>query len=462
MSLTRRSLLRTAGIVGVGFSGLHSLLSEGTDTAPDPNWSAEGYGELIRDQDGVLDLPLGFGYRVLSKTGQLMNDGYRVPGAHDGMAAFPGPDGKTIIVRNHELRPDQVKRGPFGKRNKNLGRVAPEAFYDRGNGEAPCLGGTTTLVYDTAKRQLESHHLSLVGTIRNCAGGPTPWGSWISCEETTQPKEGPYEADHGYNFEVPSKGSGLAAPIPLEEMGRFNHEAIAVHEAGGVVYETEDRGDGLLYRFIPNEKQNLAKGGRLQALAIADQPRLDTRNWREPALKQGESAAVRWIDLEDPRSPKDDLRKQGSSKGAAIFARGEGIWTDGDDIYFACTDGGEAKSGQIFKYTASSAEGTAAEGRALGKLQLFLESPGKRILEYADNLTIAPWGDIIICGDGDGIDYVVGITPEAKAYQLARNAMNDSEFCGATFSPDGSTLFVNIQNPGLTLAIAGPWSRRAT
>ena len=461
MSFTRRSLLRTVGVVGSGFVGLEGLLSKGTDAAPHPNWSAEGYGELLRDREGILDLPQGFGYQVISKARQLMNDGNRVPGAHDGMAAFPGPDGKTIIVRNHELRPDQHKRGAFGKRNKKLARVAPESFYDRGNGEAPCLGGTTTLVYDTARRRLESHHLSLAGTIRNCAGGPTPWGSWISCEETTQRKEGTYEADHGYNFEIPSLGSGLAAPIPLEEMGRFNHEAIAVHEASGVVYQTEDRGDGLLYRFIPNEKGNMQKGGRLQALAVADQPSLDTRNWKKPTLRQGESAAVRWIDLEDPRSPKDNLRKQGPSKGAAIFARGEGIWTDGDDIYFACTDGGEAKSGQIFKYTASSDEATAAEERSPGKLQLFLESPDKRILEYADNLTIAPWGDIIICEDGDGVDHVVGITPEAKVYKFARNAMDDGEFCGATFSPDGSTLFVNIQTPGLTLAITGPWSRRS-
>ena len=462
MSLTRRSLLRKAGVVGVGFSGLHSLLLGGSNFAPDPTWEAEGYGELVRDPDSILDLPHGFGYRVISKAGQLMNDGNRVPGAHDGMAAFPGPDSKTILVRNHELRPDQHKRGPFGKNNKKLDRVAAEAFYDRGNGETPCVGGTTTLVYDTAQRRLESHHLSLAGTIRNCAGGPTPWGSWITCEETTQRREGALEADHGYNFEVPSRGSGLAAPIPLEEMGRFNHEAIAVHEASGVVYETEDRGDGLLYRFIPNEKGNMQRGGRLQALAIADKPSLDTRNWKERTLEQGESVGVRWIDLEDPRSPKDDLREQGPSKGVAIFARGEGIWTNGDDIYFACTSGGEAKSGQIFKYTASSVEGTPAEEKAPAKLELFLESPDKRILEYADNLTIAPWGDIIICEDGDGVDHVVGITPEAKVYKLARNAIDDGDCCGATFSPDGSTLFVNIQNPGLTLAITGPWSRRAT
>ena len=462
MRITRRFLLRNAGIVGIGFTGLQSLVRGGSDYAPNPNWEHEGYGELKRDPDKILDLPDGFGYRVISKTGQSMNDGNRVPGAHDGMAAFPGPDGKTILVRNHELRPDQRKLGAFGKKNKRLSRVDARSFYDRGNGESPCLGGTTTLIYDTRARHLESHRRSLAGTIRNCAGGPPPCGSWITCEETVQKAEGAFEADHGYNFEVPAAGSGIAAPVALEEMGRFNHEAIAVHEKSGAVYETEDRGDGLIYRFIPNEKGNLKKGGRLQALAIIDQPELDTRNWKEPTLEQGQPVAVRWIDIEDPRSPQDDLRKQGPSKGAAIFARGEGIWVDGDDIYFACTNGGAAKAGQIFKYSASPSEGTAAEEKSPAKLELFLESPDRRILEYADNLTIAPWGDIIICEDGDGVDHVVGITPEAKVYKLARNAMNYSEFCGATFSPDGSTLFVNIQTPGLTLAITGPWSRRSS
>ena len=112
-----------------------------------------------------------------------------------------------------------------------------------GSGELPCLGGTTTLVYDTRTQTLEKHFLSLIGTIRNCAGGLTPWNTWITCEETMQKAEGTYDADHGYNFEVPASADiGLADPIPLKAMGRFNHEAVAVDPKTGIVYETEDRG----------------------------------------------------------------------------------------------------------------------------------------------------------------------------------------------------------------------------
>jgi uncharacterized protein len=446
---------------GVGFAGLRALLAGGADWAPDPSWTAEGYGELVADPAGLLDLPAGFRYTVFSRAGETMNDGLLVPGAHDGMAAFAGPDGKTILVRNHELNPGSTKLGAFGEKNESAAKLGREKLYDFGKGKAPGLGGTTTMVFDTREQRLERHWLSLAGTARNCAGGPTPWGSWITCEETVERKGGTFEQDHGYNFEVPSAAKGPVAPVPLVAMGRFNHEAIAVHARTGVVYQTEDRSDGLIYRYIPREPGRLARGGKLQALALADRKSADTRNWSQPVLEQGAAVVARWIDMKDIQSPKDDLRLQGFSNGAARFARGEGIWAEGDRFYFACTNGGAAKSGQIFRYTASPHEGTRDERKAPGKLELFLESPDKRLLEYADNLTVAPWGDVILCEDGDGTDFLLGVTPQAKVYRLGRNAKSDSEFAGATFSPDGSTLFVNMQSEGLTVAITGPWSRRA-
>jgi secreted PhoX family phosphatase len=461
MPLARRQFISRAAALGAGFLGLHSLLEGGADEAPNPAWSADGYGPLRPDPNKLLDLPDGFSYRVFSRAGETMSDGLIVPGAHDGMAAFSAPGGKTILVRNHELLPAAAERGAFGENNANLSAVDSKYFYDHGRGSTPCLGGTTTLVYDTQSQQLERHWLSLTGTIRNCAGGPTPWGSWISCEETNIRKQAALERDHGYNFEVPAAARGPVQPIPLEAMGRFNHEAIAVHQPSGIVYQTEDRGDGLFYRFLPNKPGSLAKGGRLQALALADSASADTRNWRTAQLRQGEPLPVRWIDIRNPRSPKDDLRKQGADNGAARFARGEGIWASGDDIYFACTDGGARRAGQVFRYRVGAAEGTKQEARTPSTLELFLESPDRRVLEYCDNLTVAPWGDLVLCEDGDGVDHVIGVTPDAKVYRLARNARDDGEFAGSTFSPDGSTLFVNIQSPGLTLAITGPWSRRA-
>jgi secreted PhoX family phosphatase len=170
---------------------------------------------------------------------------------------------------------------------------------------------------------------------------------------------------------------------------------------------------------------------------------------------------ARWVNLEDVEPPGDDLRHRGAAAGAAIFARGEGAWTDGDAIYFACTDGGAARSGQVFRYRVSSDEATPAEDKNPGQLELFAESPDARLLEYADNLTVSPWGDIIVCEDGSGRDHIVGITAKGQFYQLGRNAMDDGEFAGSTFSPDGSTLFVNLQNPGMTFAITGPWGRRS-
>lgn len=459
MRIDRRRFLFASTAAGAGFFGLHALLNGGDDWAPDPEWTAEGYGELVPDPEGLLDLPAGFRYTVFSRVGEEMDDGLLVPGAHDGMAAFPGPDGKTILVRNHELRPNARDKGAFGERYERLKLASKGRFYDYGSGKKPGLGGTTTIVYDTRAQRAEAHWLSLAGTIRDCAGGPTPWGSWISCEETTDRRGGAMERDHGYNFEVPAAADKLVDARPLTAMGRFNHEAVAVHEASGAVYQTEDRGDGLFYRFLPAKPGKLAAGGRLQALAIRALPSADARNWQARLLEPGEPVEVRWIDLEDVESPKDELREQGFQNGAARFARGEGIWTDGDDIYFACTNGGEAESGQIFRYTVGENEGR--RGEKPGRLELFLESPDRRLLEYADNLTVAPWGDLVLCEDGRGVDHVIGVTPDAKVYQLARNARDDGEFAGACFSPDGSTLFVNIQGQGLTLAITGPWNRRS-
>jgi secreted PhoX family phosphatase len=334
-----------------------------------------------------------------------------------------------------------------------------EDFYDWGHGKDPSLGGTTTVVI-AADGQVEKQFLSLAGTIRNCAGGPTPWGSWVTCEETMQLKDEFHEKNHGYNFEVPARAEiGRARPEPLRDMGRFNHEAIAVDPKSGIVYQTEDRDDSLIYRYIPNEKGHLAAGGRLQALVVIDAPSLDTRNWEETLVRPGEPMAVRWIDMERVRSPKDDLRLRGFAQGAARFARGEGMWYGQEAIYFACTSGGSARKGQIWRYMPSPQEGTEREEKMPGYVELFVEPNDGAIVDNADNLTVSPWGDLVVCEDGPEQQFLVGVTPAGQLYQLARNALNKSEFAGAVFAPDGETLYVNIQNPGVTLAIQGPWQQ---
>jgi uncharacterized protein len=412
-------------------------------------------------------LPEGFSYKIVSKTGDPMGDGLLVPGKPDGMAAFPGPDGKCILIRNHENEPAWKDLSAWGKKLERLGSMDASMLYDWGYGKDPGLGGTTTVLYDTKNQRVERQWLSLAGTHRNCAGGPTPWNSWVTCEESVLVANDLYEQDHGYCFEVPATHEPvLHAPVPLTDMGRFNHEAVAVDPKSGCVYETEDRDNGLLYRFIPNVKGQLHKGGRLQALKVRGYESADTRNWfRKLTIRPGQVLDVEWVDMENTDAPEDDMRLWGYfAKGCARFARGEGMWYGNGVIFFACTTGGNKRKGQIWKYTPSPAEATAEESNKPGKLELWVEPNDGKVIENADNLCIAPWGDVIVCEDQvEKVtlpdQYILGITPAGQVYKLGRNALTTpSELAGCTFSPDGSTLFVNIQTPGITLAITGPWN----
>ena len=463
MSTSRRYFLKQASAIALGFSGLHHFIGAGMPGLHTGDRWADRFGELQPDPDGILDLPAEFSYQIISRHGDRMDDGFFVPHRADGMATFPGPDGATILVRNHEVSIDADRQeGPFRGDESLRTRLSRAQTYDVDGDGIPCPGGTTTIVYNTQAQRVERQFLSLVGTERNCAGGPTPWNTWITCEETVRRAGDNCEHNHGYPFEVPATAEPhLATPEPIKAMGRFNHEAVAVDPASGIVYQTEDRGDGLIYRYIPDEPGQLLNGGRLQALVVTDRPSLDTRNWDDQTVAPGAPMAVRWIDLDDIQSPDDDLRHRGFDAGAARFARGEGMWySEGGAIFFACTNGGRIRKGQIWKYTPSPQEGTSYETDDPGTLELFVEPNDGGLIDNADNLTVSPWGDLIVCEDGSGEQFLVGITPEGKFYKFAHNAMdNDSEMAGATFSPDGSTFFINIQHAGLTLAITGPWEK---
>lgn len=453
-TLSRRGFLTRSAQIAGGALGVGALASLAWPEKPKtPSEEPTGYGPLVRDAAGQLDLPAGFSYVTLSPTGAPMDDGLLVPGMHDGMAAFPGRKGTVILVRNHE----QDLRGwsPFGKGHARLTPAIRRRLYD---GLAPCLGGTTTLVYDPQTQLVTTSFLSLGGTARNCSGGPTPWGSWLSCEETNSLKGSSLGVDHGYVFEVPARATpALEAPVPLVGLGRFVHEAVAVDSATGILYLTEDRGDGLLYRFLPSQRGKLVAGGRLQALVVDDLRGATTHNWDRTTVPVGHELSVSWVDLQNPESPLDDLRKQGANAGATTFTRGEGIFPGGGGIYFSCTDGGSRRSGQLWQYRPGLNEATAKAGEPTGTLKLIAEPNDPSVFHMIDNLTISPWSDVIACEDGGGGNSVVGITPQGAAYPLAFNAANESEFAGATFSPDGSTLFVNVQFPGVTYAIRGPW-----
>lgn len=455
MTKSRRDFIKKTGFIGIGFLGL-KLYACGTKSSSTAGATSQsvGYGPLTKDPLGVLDLPEGFTYKIISKQGDPMDDGLIVPGVPDGMAAFAADDGKVIIVRNHENVATEKNLGAFGPENNNLAAIPKEDFYEYGKGEFPSLGGTTTLVFNEETLTVEKEFLSLAGTNRNCAGGPMPWGSWLTCEEDVTKKgelQGNVEKDHGYVFEVPATTEiKRAVPKPIKEMGRFNHEAVAYDPKEGIVYLTEDRHDGLLYRFIPNVKDDMHAGGKLQALMVKNSPKHDTRNWPDslgPDIQPNIPLPLEWIDMDNVEAPEDDLRIRGHEKGAALFARGEGMWYDEGVIYFACTNGGKLMKGQVFKLTPD------ADG---GMLELFIEPNDVEIMKYCDNLTVAPWGDVMICED-DADAYLRGVTPEGEIFTFGHNTAYESEFTGICFSPSGKTMFVNIQHEGLTLAITGPW-----
>ena len=459
--LSRRDLLGGAlTLASAGISGIGPALAL---AAGEPQARVVGYGPLLPDPRGILNLPEGFRYRIISSTGRRMSDGLRVPALADGMHAFGSPSGLTRLLRNHEL--NQKSSGtafdhlPGGRPP----RKARERMYD----DAVGRGGVTTLVFDTGTQTLKREFLSLAGTLRNCAGGATPWGSWISCEETLL-KRGQDDArrDHGFNFEVPAAADALVQAVPLEAMGRFNHEAVGVDPATGIVYQTEDRAHGLFYRFLPDKAGDLQRGGRLQALALRDLPSAFTGNWDlSGVLSTGERLPVRWLEVENVLAPDDDLRLQGRSRGAAAFARGEGIAVEvhpnSTRVWFVCTAGGRNKRGQLFCYHPSPHEGGAKEEASPGTLELFVEPNDSRLLNHGDNLCVAPTGDILVCEDNKEDQRVIGVGPNGGIFAIARNAAGDSEFAGATFSPDGSTLFVNLQDSGLSFAVTGPWRSRS-
>ena len=463
-NLDRRSFLKHTAIAAgaVAISGLGARSAKGAYGHLQAGLGDGGYGELYPTRSAntgelCLELPQGFRYTVLGRTGSIMSDGNPTPRAHDGMAAFS--DGDTIrLVRNHEINNQR------GQPGASIAGNAPG--YDHSAG-----GGTTTLVIDPSNRELIEDFVSLNGSLHNCAGGPTPWGTWITCEETTmgrtivvnkknKSETGGFDQDHGYCIEVDAMASGPQEARPIRSMGRFVHEAIAVDPATSIVYETEDHnypdGSGF-YRYIPDVPQQLARGGKLQMLAIKSKSGYDTR------IDQvmGAELPVTWVTIDEP-DPSDastdasSVFKQGHAKGGASFNRLEGCWYGDGNIFFTSTNGGDQKLGQVWQY--------APAGAGDGILKLLFESPDKALLRAPDNICVSPRGGLVICEDSAPSVYVRGLTSEGRVFDVAKDLAGievRGEFAGATFSPDGETLFVNMQRPGLTYAIWGPWHQGA-
>lgn len=455
--LGRRSFLLHAGMAGAGalaFDAFHNSQIIGAVANGFAPSNSLRFGPLTpavtsNTRELLLALPEGFHYTAIGRTGKPMSDGNPTPRAHDGMAAFQVRD-QLRLIRNHEVaHPVGVPGVPIGSNP-----------YDSLAG-----GGTVTLVIDPKTHEVVRDFVSLSGTLVNCAGGPTPWNSWVSCEETTLGTEqfknaagqdqGGFQKSHGYCFEVPAAADKPVNPVPLKAMGRFVHEALAVDPRTGIVYLTEDQESCGLYRFIPKRNGLLAAGGRLQILAIKEQPKFDTR----VGQKLGVSLPVAWVDIREP-DPKEAERdplavfKEGFASGAATFKRLEGCLYGNGKIFFTSTSGGDKKLGQVWEYT------PAVKGE--GALKLLAEPTDPTVLNNPDNLCQTRQGNLLICEDNGTSIHLQLLTRSGEITSVAKNVMagfETREFAGVTFSPDGQTLFVNLQVPGVTFAIWGPWDQ---
>ncbi|MBT2443836.1 DUF839 domain-containing protein [Streptomyces sp. ISL-36] len=451
MSATRRQILSRTGasVAGIAFAGAFSELFAGSAAAS----GGAGYGPLVADPAGLLDLPAGFRYKVLSRQGDPLRSGEGlVPSNHDGMGAFAGRRGRVHLVRNHENR-------VTGK----IGVPTVEGLtYD-----PAAKGGCTALELD-GRNNVLGERVAIAGTAVNCAGGPTPWGTWLTCEET-EDRAGTngYTKDHGFIFEVDGADPHRTGAVPLTAMGRFQHEAIAIDPHSGIVYETEDAFEkpfGLFYRFLPHKPLgghgSLRAGGALEAMRVPGVPDLSVIQETGASFD-----GVEWVPVPDPQAAETPIRLQDfGPKGITHAQKLEGCYWGGRAVYFVSSfarakDGSAGTHfGQVWKYE--------PHRRRLTLVVVFgpstdIQLPG----ESPDNICLAPSGGLMVCEDGDGAQHVYGLSRKGEVYAVARGAQNIGtpdapewgEFAGVTFSPDGQTMYVNCYTPGTTFAVTGPW-----
>ncbi|MDX2829073.1 alkaline phosphatase PhoX [Streptomyces scabiei] len=494
MPLTRRdfagrSAATGAGVVLAGSVGAlatapNALASTDTDTDldPDPDSNPDsnpetahrtdraaarvGYGPLVPDPQGILALPAGFTYRILTYSGRTkLESGEFTPGKHDGTAAFPGPRGTTLLVNNHELK------GP--RANWEFPVPLTEGLvYD-----PAAAGGCTVVEVRPGGRVAE--WVGIAGTSTNCAGGSTPWGTWLTCEENSdRAGVNGMTKDHGYVFEVdPCDRRANRAPKPLKFLGRYDHEAVVIDPRRGHAYLTEDAAapNGLFYRWTP--PRGFAYGpGKFRTLAddagVLRAPRCYDSGGRfvddlSRATRIGTVYGVDWIDVPDRDARTVVVRKQFADSEITRARKLEGMWWGDGGAYvvssYARAESPVRHDGQVWFYD--------PKRRTLTLKVLLGVNPDPSVdgaFDGPDNITVSPYGGIVLAEDGEGISHLFGATDSGRTYPIARNDLNIgteeqpeySEFAGVTFSPDGKTLYANIQTPGILLAITGPWKRQ--
>ena len=475
--LTRRGLLGggAASALGLAMAGSLGGLAraggaEAALAAKKPT-SGVGYGPLVPDPAGRLSLPKRFRYTVVAESGVTALEGGGVsPDYYDGTAAFPRPGGGSVLVANHEIR----EPGSFEFGVPHVAGVT----YDPG-----VNGGTTTIEVD-GNGQRVREYVSLAGSSTNCAGGRTPWNTWLTCEETFEPAG--WTKPHGYVFEVdPFDQAANQDPAPIIALGRFEHEAVAVDPDTGQIYETEDANNphGLLYRWTPPSAALPLRKGSLGALAddagvLEAMQAFDNGTWVPDlcvATEPGTTYDVVWkpVPNHNPATSADLVRQQfnGTWGGSTYSDRPGGNITRSRKLEGAWWGDGGA---YVVASFARTTDGSAVQHDGQVWFVDPLADTIRLVLRFAytpadqdsdpdgpDNISVSPYGGVILAEDGEGRQHLVGATTEGQTYFLARNEVGDGtgEMTGPTYSADKSTLFANLFDPGHVYAITGPWRR---
>ncbi|TLS40595.1 DUF839 domain-containing protein [Streptomyces montanus] len=479
MSLTRRDFARRSAITGAGVALVGSvgafatapgaLASQDTETTgddPEVQGGGVGYGPLLPDPQGILALPAGFSYRVITYSGKTkLESGEITPSNHDGTATFAGPRGTTLLVNNHELK------GPRANWKYPV-PLTEGLVYD------PAASGGCTVVEVRPDGHV-AEWVGIAGTSTNCAGGSTPWGTWLTCEENSdRAGVNGMTKDHGYVFEVdPIDHGANRDPEPLKFFGRYDHEAVVIDPKRGHAYLTEDAAgpNGLFYRWTPPKGFQYGPGkfrGLADDAGVLQAPTCYDAGGRyvddlSRATKIGTVYGVDWIDVPDRDAKTVAVRKQFAEGEVTRARKLEGMWWGDGGAYivssYARAESPVQHDGQVWFYDPT---------RRTLTLKVLLgvnPDPAKDgALDGPDNITVSPYGGLILAEDGEGIQHLFGATDSGRTYPIARNDLNIgteeapeySEFTGVTFSPDGKTLYANIQVPGIMLAITGPWQRQ--